>query len=192
MKQAILRARRLAVSTSATALMASACGPYVGLYKPPADLPPSELATMTLDPRTKEVTIEGLRAPTADSERDGTAKEFPIESGCLALTVKYEESFLIWGEDKADKKGLGRGLGVSLANTEVHDYETLKPFRFFVSAKPGFKYWVTASFTGDQFLPRVVELDPTSGEASAKFQPDVPCGGHAPPSNTVESDADAK
>jgi len=59
-------------------------------------------------------------------------------------------------------------------------YETLKPIRFFIPAKAGRKYWVTATFTGDQFLPRVVEIEP-SGDSVGTFLPDVPCIANAPP-----------
>ena len=118
--------------------------------------------------------VDGLPPPSGHNGQK--LKEFFVGAGCRKMTAKYEESYFIWGEKKARKAGLGSGLAVSLAN----DYETMKPIRFFIPTKAGRKYWGTATFTGDEFLPRVVEIEP-SGDAVNKFLPDEPCKPSAQP-----------
>ncbi|MEO7033751.1 MAG: hypothetical protein ABI335_08025 [Polyangiaceae bacterium] len=122
--------------------------------------------------------MDGLPPPSGHNGQKLT--EFFVGAGCREVTAKYEESYFIWGEKKAKKAGLGSGLAASLANTEQHDYETMKPIRFFIPTKAGRKYWVTATFTGDEFLPRVVEIEP-NGDAVNKFLPDEPCKTSAQP-----------
>lgn len=159
--------RCIAARLATSALISSACAVTPRYVEP--KLPADEAATVTLDERAKVLTIEDL--PVESKDGGG----FLVEPGCRTLTAKYEESFFIWGEKKAKKTGAGSSLSAALANTENHDYETTKPIRFYFDAKAGHKYWVTASFTGDQFLPRLVELD-AGDEASATYLPDVPCG----------------
>ncbi len=164
--------------TALCVLFATACGPY---YHAPA-VPTNQLARVTLDSRATILDVDGLPLPPSRSDSgSNNAKEFFVGAGCRQLTAKYEESYFIWGAKKASKEGLGYGLGPALAKTEVHDYETMKPIRFFIPAKAGRKYWVTATFTGDQFLPRVVEIE-QSGDSVGTFLPDVPCNTNTPPS----------
>jgi hypothetical protein len=162
---------RVAASTLTCALHATGC---VQHYKPPA-LPAEQLALVTFDSSASVLDVDGL--PPRSHQM---AREFFVGVGCRTLTAKYEQSYFIWGEKKAIKRGLGAGLAASLANTEQHDYETMKPIRFFIPAKAGHKYWVTATFTGDEFLPRVVETDPAN-DTVAKYLPDEPCKASAHP-----------
>ncbi|HEY5376106.1 MAG TPA: hypothetical protein VIK01_20640 [Polyangiaceae bacterium] len=164
----------VAASTALCALWATGC---VQSYKAPA-LPNNQLALVTLDSSASVLDVDGLAPPSGHNGQK--LKEFFVGAGCREVTAKYEESYFIWGGKKAEKAGLGTGLAVSLANTEQHDYETMKPIRFFVPTKAGRKYWITATFTGDEFLPRVVEIEP-SGDAVNKFLPDEPCKTSAQP-----------
>ncbi|MEO8979442.1 MAG: hypothetical protein ABI548_07705 [Polyangiaceae bacterium] len=164
----------VAASTALCALLATGC---VQSYKAPA-LPNNQLALVTLDSRASVLDVDGLPPPSGHNGQKLT--EFFVGAGCREVTAKYEESYFIWGEKKAKKAGLGSGLAASLANTEQHDYETMKPIRFFIPTKAGRKYWVTATFTGDEFLPRVVEIEP-NGDAVNKFLPDEPCKTSAQP-----------
>ena len=116
--------------------------------------------------------MDGLAPPAGHNRQK--LKEFFVGAGCREVTAKYQESYFIWGGKKAEKAGLGTGLAVSLANTEQHDHETMKPIRFFIPTKAGRKYWGTATFTGDELLPSVVEIEP-SGDTVNKFLPDEPC-----------------
>jgi hypothetical protein len=156
----------LAVSIAISSLCATGC---VEHYRAPA-LPAEQLALVTLDSSASVLDVDGLPPPSGD---------FFVGAGCRRLTAKFEASYFIWGEKKAKKAGLGTGLAASLANTEQHDYETMKPIHFFIPARAGQKYWITATFTGDEFLPRIVESDP-SGETVNKFLPDQPCEKSAP------------
>jgi hypothetical protein len=56
----------------------------------------------------------------------------------------------------------------------VTTYETDVPVRFNVPAKPGMKYWVTSTFTGDVFMPRVAVLN-AANERVAVILPNQPC-----------------
>ena len=147
-------------------------------YRAP-ELPSNQLATVTVDARATLLSVDGLPPPPAEwkstSLNSGQSKpqlKFSVGTGCRTFVAKYEESFVLWGR-KHSRRG-EYGAMDSVWNLEVNDYETLKPIQFFVPTRAGYTYWVTATFTGDQFLPRVVELEPT-GEAAARFLPDVPC-----------------
>jgi hypothetical protein len=169
-----LHRSRIAASAATALLALSACA-HLPYYVEPA-LPAAQLATIRLDSRSKLLTLDGM-GPTDPG--DGPRSEIRILPGCRTLTAKYEESYFIWGEAKAEREGMGNGLLTGAVNSESHDYETLKPIRFSFVARAGYTYWVTASFTGDQFLPRLVELEP-GGEASRKFGPEEPCGSPSP------------
>lgn len=168
-----LNSRFCAGALVAGTLIASACATTPHYAEP--QLPVDQAAKITLDSRAKVLTVEDL--PLSSGDGGGLL----VEPGCRTLTAKYEEAFDVSGEKKSRKKGVSNSpiavanLGAAIANSEHHDYETTKPIRFNFDAKAGRKYWVTASFTGDQFIPRLVELDP-SGEASATYLPDAPCG----------------
>jgi hypothetical protein len=142
-------------------------------YRAP-ELPPHQLATLTVDSRATLLSVDGLPPPLPDakSESLNAPLTFPIGTGCRTFIAQYEESFVLWGRKHARRGEFG-ATG-SLLNLEVHNYETLKPIQFFVPARAGYTYWVTATFTGEQFLPRVVELEP-NGEAAGRLLPDVPC-----------------
>jgi hypothetical protein len=168
--QATGRGRNLLASTAIWGLCATAC---MKTYRAPA-LPANQLALVTLDSSARALEVDGLPLPSA---RGGNSSSgFFVGVGCRELTVKYEQSYFIWGEKKAERAGLGTGLAATLANTEQHNYETLKPIRFLIPARAGRNYWVTATFTGDEFLPRIVESDP-NGNTVRKFLPDEPCEG---------------
>jgi len=147
-------------------LTAGACTTY---YRPPSI--PDQLAVVSVDVRATVLTVDGL--PTKPM-RSKPPREFLIGAGCRSLSVKYEESYFIWGEKKAQKKGLGSGLEVAIAESELHSYETTKPIRFFIPVRAGYRYWVTATFTGDEFIPRVVEMAP-NGDTVGRVPPDQKC-----------------
>jgi hypothetical protein len=149
-------------------LAATACTKY---YRPPAS-PQAQLAVLKADTRATVLEVDGL--PIKAGRGVYSADEFGIASGCRTLLAKYEDSFFIWGEKRARRKGLGTGLLPVLSETEAHNYETTEPIRFFIPVKGGHRYWITATFTGDEFLPRVVELD-QNGDTVNRFFPDRPC-----------------
>jgi hypothetical protein len=183
-KQATARGAGLLASMAIWASCAAGC---MKTYRAPA-LPANQLALVTLDSSARALEVDGLPLPSAVGGR--SAGEFFVGAGCRILMVKYEQSYFIWGDKKAARAGLGTGLAATLANTEQHDYETMKPIRFLIPARPGSRYWVTATFTGDEFLPRIVESDP-SGNTVRRILPDEPCEGAsvappaAPPANSA-------
>ncbi len=154
------------------AMCAMACNPANQRYFAPR-VPADQLALVTLDKRASVLDVDGL-AVTDDYGKART--EFFVGTGCRQLSAKYEESYFIWDETTLRYVASSAvHTAVALAESESHDYQTMKPIRFFIPARAGYKYWVTASFTGDEFLPRVVEIDP-SGDAGRKFLPNQPCG----------------
>jgi hypothetical protein len=178
--------RRSAALVAAAIGFAGGCRRH---YEAP-DLSAYQLGTVSLDKRAELLSVDGLPPPSSE-KKPHTASygapeqptRFLVGPGCRELTAKYEESFFIWGKKRAERKGIGGSLWTILSETETHTYTTLKPIRFFVPVRAGYTYWVTATFTGEQFLPRVVEIEP-SGESSAKFLPDLPCGKSATEART--------
>jgi hypothetical protein len=171
-KHAAARGTGLLARTAILGLCVTGC---MKVYQAPA-LPANQLARVKFDSITRDMEVDGLPLPWA---KDGKRpSEILVGVGCRVLTVRYEASYFVWGAKKADRAGLGTGLAATLANTEQHDYETMKRIRFFIPARTGSKYWVTATFTGDEFLPRIVESD-ASGNTVRKFLPNEPCEGAA-------------
>src|SRR6185295_2648888 len=91
----------VAVSMALCALFAASCGPT---YRPPA-LPANQLALVSLDSSASVLGVDGL--PLPPGRAGARAIEFYVGTGCRTLTVKYEESYFIWGDKKAKKAGLG-------------------------------------------------------------------------------------
>ena len=174
-KQAAARGAGLLASTAILGLCVTGC---VKTYRAPA-LPANQLARVKFDSIARDVEIDGMSFPSPSASEGQPTNEFFVGVGCHVLTVKYEQSYFIWGAKKASRAGLGTSLDASLANTEQHDYETMQRIRFQIPVRAGRKYWVTATFTGDEFLPRIVESD-ASGETVRKFLPNEPCDGAAP------------
>ena len=174
-KQVTTRGMGLLAGAAISGLCIMGC---MQTYRPPA-LPANQLAKVKFDSIARDAEIDGLSLPSVTvSKEGGRSNEIYVGAGCHILTVKYEQSYFIWGEKKSDRAGLGTSLAPTLANTEQHDYETMKRIRFLIPVRAGRKYWVTATFTGDEFLPRIVESD-SSGETMRKFLPDEPCEGAA-------------
>jgi hypothetical protein len=162
--------------TRAIALFALAlgCARTARYVAPP--LPVEQLALITSDERASILSVDGLEPSVIDGAN--SQKYFYVATGCRVLLVKYDASYT--------KKGTSDGVPApailaaaisgaqELATREVHDYSTFKPIRFVLPTKPGAKYWVTASFNGAEFLPRIAELD-VEGSAIAHVEPDRAC-----------------
>jgi len=172
-KQVAIHGKGLLAAAAISGLCIMGC---MQTYRAPA-LPANQLARVKFDSIAHDVEIDGMSLPAVREEK-GKSNEIYVGVGCHILTVKYEQSYFIWGAKKSERAGLGTGLAATLANTEQHDYETMKRIRFFIPVRAGSKYWVTATFTGDEFLPRIVESD-SSGETTHKFLPNEPCEGAA-------------
>lgn len=147
------------------AAWAAACTQH---YAPP-EVPEAELAYVKIDERAKVLTVDGL-PPTLDFTTTG----FPVGAGCRELTVTYEESYSTLHGVTKDYPSTVE-LVERLGRLEDHSYATNKPIRFFVPAKAGMTYWVTSSFNGAEFFPRVSELNRRTDEAERTIAPDVRC-----------------
>jgi hypothetical protein len=197
------------------AVVTCACAQPV-YYAPPA-LPREQSGMIKLDSTATLQKVDELVLPGDDG---ASGHEVYVAPGCHALVAKYDESFFKWGDDAAEKNGTHKmisatnttlglanavgvlpadvGVGVfgytaiDAAHSHSADYETQKPVHFFFAAKPGYQYWLTATFTGDEFLPRLVEIAP-NGERVAKLAPEVPCGQSraTPPAATTSPAAPA-
>ncbi len=142
------------------------------------------MAELVVDERAAVLTIDGkaLVAPDESNDSPYTAsRPAPpelstyLESGCHAIEVEYRDTFHDrFKECKRFDSGktiYNKCTGLRLS--DEHSYSTAA-VKFFVRARPPNQYWVTATFTGDKFIPRVVELD-ASGQATATLAPNVPC-----------------
>jgi hypothetical protein len=91
---------------------------------------------------------------------------------CYVLEVEYDISFVNVG---AYSGGLGLVAGpavagvAALANTSKTDYSSGR-VPFALRLRNGAQYYVTATFTGDEFLPRIVEQN-AAGERIAEITP---------------------
>lgn len=146
-------------------------------YVPP-NLPGNQLAVVQTEDRATVLSVDGLK-PGRRGEPE-SERMFAVGPGCREIVAKYEESFTKAG--KSDAMFTGSAItdavvqGVQAAgSTEVHHYSTDKPIHFFVNAKGGRAYWVTSSFNGSQFYPRVAEIDPVSNETVGEITPDMKC-----------------
>jgi hypothetical protein len=114
---------------------------------------------------------------------DAPIRYFSVTPACHELTVTYAEDYVRYREsnpilplDPFLKTAVM--AGVAAAGSTEHHYKTETPIAFHVAAKPGVKYWITATFDGDQFNPRIVVLGPR-GEHQATLLPDTPCDASA-------------
>jgi hypothetical protein len=160
------------------ALLTSACTP--SLYVQPR-LPANQLALVTVERRARTEAVDGL--PVAYSGRP-TPQNFWIAAGCHELAITYEESYVTVGGGVFIIVSTGMPLltAASIAGsaawvgtgTTVREYETEKPIRFHIPAKAGAKYWITSSFDGDNFMPRIAVLN-EADERVAVILPEQPC-----------------
>jgi hypothetical protein len=91
---------------------------------------------------------------------------------CYVLEVEYDISFVNVG-DYSRGIALAGGPAVAgisaLANTKKTDYSTGR-VPFALRLRNGAQYYVTATFTGDEFLPRIVEQN-AAGERISEITP---------------------
>ncbi|HEV8551541.1 MAG TPA: hypothetical protein VGQ57_20980 [Polyangiaceae bacterium] len=139
------------------------------------DLPAEKLAFVVVDDRATVQTVDGLQP--GNIREPASERRFELGPGCRRFLVVYEETFMQDGQMAPGLLLLAPVAGVAqgIATSGIHTYSTDKPIVFNVQAKAGRKYWVTASFNGSQFFPRVAEIDPVSNETVAEILPDGKC-----------------
>lgn len=172
------------LARSLLGLTLSACAPAEVPHYVSPSLPLEHMAEVVVDPRATVLTIDGkaLVAPeeSNDSPYSATRPEPPqlntyLEAGCHVIEVDYRETFHDhFKECKRFDNGktiYNKCPGPRWSDERQYSAASIK---FFVRARPPSQYWVTATFTGDEFLPRLVELSP-AGEATATFTPNARC-----------------
>ncbi len=172
-------------------LLACACGPSI--YAQPA-LPASQLALVMVESRARTEGVDGH--PLVYDNLGKTPEKFWVTATCHELAVSYEETYVREGGGVFIVVGLGSPLLAAVtaatmagsaasaaAGTTVRTYETEQPVRFNLPAKPGTKYWVTSSFDGDKFMPRIAVLD-EADERVGVILPEQPCPSASKPAST--------
>jgi hypothetical protein len=169
---------------SPLAYLAIACVPKD--YREPA-LPHEQMALVTVEQRAVVQAVDGAEPIVVNADKKRIPlREFWIAPACHELHVVYEEEYVRWG-------GGGLVLGWSplvlmtsyaasaasvAANTKVTTYRTDEPIRFYVPARSGMKYWITSTFTGDVFMPRVAVLNQAEERVDV-ILPNQPCTANA-------------
>jgi hypothetical protein len=154
-------------------------------YEEP-ELPTHRMALVEVEKRATVRTVDGAQ-PLNGAD---TSRKFWVSPACHTLDVRYETRYmrtkefggiLVWGRASlAATAVLGVASAVALMaqfaeHTHVATYETNMPILFKVPAKPGMKNWVTSTFTGDVFIPRVAVVN-AANERVAVILPNQPCG----------------
>jgi hypothetical protein len=143
------------------------------------NLPTHQMASVKVEERA---TVHAVDGGEVLNSAGAPSKEFWVSAACHELQVKYEAEYvnigggvgiLTWSPATV-LLTLGASAASVAANTKVSKYETDEPIRFHLPAKAGMKYWVTSTFTGDVFVPRVSVLN-VAEERVAVILPNQPC-----------------
>jgi hypothetical protein len=147
-------------------------------YRHPT-LPPQQMALVTVEERAVVKTVDGARPL---NPAGAPSHAFWISGACNALDVRYEETYvrsrgaagiLLWSPLTA-VVSVAASAAATAANTKVSTYETDMPIRFNLPGRSGLRYWITSTFTGDVFMPRVAVLN-AANERVAVILPNQPC-----------------
>jgi hypothetical protein len=150
---------------------AALCTCHRARYQPPA-MPANELALVTVDQRATLVAVETL--PVTEYAAQRPPDRVFVAAGCRRVSATYQAAYFQLGRGGSFHEGSVADHLEKLGAAERHTYETDVPITFHFLARGGMTYWVTASFNGDEFFPRLVEFD-AAGERTKAFQPDSPC-----------------
>jgi hypothetical protein len=157
-------------------LLVLACRPPT--YREP-NLPPQQMALVTVEERAVVKTVDGARPLNAAG---APSRAFGIDGACHSLDVRYEETYvrsqgaagiLLWSPLTA-AVSIAASAAATAANTQVSSYESDMPIRFHLRGTPGARYWLTSTFTGDVFMPRVAVLN-SANERIGVILPNQPC-----------------
>jgi hypothetical protein len=99
------------------------------------------------------------------------SKEIWAASGCYVLEVEYNATYRKQNSDVNAMNLISpiAGLIEAEANTTYATYDSGRvPFALRIRSPNS--YYVTATFTGDQFIPRIIELD-AAGERLGQIDP---------------------
>ncbi|MBN1611328.1 MAG: hypothetical protein JW940_32140 [Polyangiaceae bacterium] len=153
------------------------------------------MALVTVEQRAVVRAVDGAEpfVVNADEKRI-PLRTFWISPTCHELLVHYEEQYvrpgggilLLTWSPRAMAAGLAASVASVAANTEVTTYRTDEPIRFHIPARAGMKYWITSTFTGDVFMPRVAVLNEAE-ERVAVILPNEPCAANASGTPSAEA-----
>jgi hypothetical protein len=135
-------------------------------------VPANQLALVTVDERATLVTVEKLPVTEYASQR--APDRVFVAAGCRHVSATYQATHFALGKGGSFYDGSLADNLEKFAGAEKHTYRTSEPIAFHFPARAGMTYWVTASFNGEDFLPRLVEFDAAGGRRGA-FYPDSPC-----------------
>jgi hypothetical protein len=147
-------------------------------YQPPA-VPGNQLAIVTVDQRATLVAVEKL--PVTEYAAQKPPDRVFVAAGCRHVSATYQATYFQLGKGGSFHEDSVADHLEKIGGTERHSYETDEPIHFYFPAKAGMTYWVTASFNGDEFMPRLVEFD-AAGERKGAFYPNSPCSADSMPS----------
>jgi hypothetical protein len=172
-----MKSRSLFATALGAVVLAAGCS--APLYVQPA-LPENQMALVVVEERASVEDVDGVALAYEDRPRPS---RFWVAAGCRNLTVRYEETFFRVHDLKKVvmyTAAFGRVVGgfEAAKNTHIASYETRTPIGFHILARPGMKYWITSSFDGDTFMPRVALLD-TNAQRQGVILPGQPCSAPA-------------
>jgi hypothetical protein len=162
-------------------MMVAATGGCTPVYQEPK-LPKTQMALVEVEERATVESIGG-KVPRERVDRATKAsRSFWVAPTCHELHVRYEEEYvrlgggaglLMWSPATIVLT-LGASVASVAANSKVSAYETETPIRFYVPARAGMRFWVTSTFTGDVFMPRIAVLN-AAHERIGVILPEQPC-----------------
>ena len=153
--------RRRVGSCALCCFVLGACIPKVRRDEPP---PPK--VRVTQDKYATIVAIDG---------RQVRGEVFELPPGCHSIVVRYSAKFWIdHGAEGPWMENSSIGAAQRIIRAEKHEYTAGGPIPFAVIMTAGNSYWVTATFTGDEFLPRIVEHS-EPGEPARSVTPSDTC-----------------
>jgi len=165
-------------------LCACRCASPPANYATPT-LPAEQLGLIEFESRATVEAVDGH--PLGPGIYGEIRQQVYVSPMCHELVAKYEESYvrshidgavmvLFWSPAAAAASlGASAASMASSSTLVVHEYETDMPIHFFVPAKANTKYWLTSTFDGDHFSPRIAVLD-RDGQRTGVIFPNQPCG----------------
>lgn len=146
-------------------------------YKAP-QVPEHQLTIVEVESRAKVLSIDGR--PPAEPGEPAPEWFWVSSNECHEVVLYYKETYVRNGggvyvaffDPAAFVASVAATAGAQAS--KLRFYETDMPIRFYLPPKAGVKYWMTSTFDGDQFKPRVAVLD-SEGERADVILPEQPC-----------------
>jgi hypothetical protein len=178
------RFRSRAGLLSSLACFATAC--VQRQYQEPA-LPHAQMALVTVEERAVVRAVDGAEPYVVNGQEERIPlRRFWISPSCHELLVHYKEEYvraggaalLLTWSPAALAAGFALTAASIAANTKTTTYRTEEPIRSYIPARSGGKYWITSTFTGEVFMPRVAVLNEAEERVDV-ILPNQPCAAKA-------------